>query len=107
MNYKCPVCAFGRLPFPPRNYHICPCCGTEFGNDDVGRSYSELRHDWITSGALWFFGPSPLGWNPWMQLLNGGYWIDVPRWGLVVNESPSSTMSAQRVRFADFVVATA
>jgi len=35
MNYRCPVCFFDELPYPPRDYHICPCCGTEFGNDDA------------------------------------------------------------------------
>ena len=43
MNYRCPVCFFDEMPDPPRDYNICPCCGTEFGNDDVEYSYAELR----------------------------------------------------------------
>jgi len=35
------------MPYPPRHYNICPCCGTEFDNDDVDHSYAELRYQWI------------------------------------------------------------
>lgn len=73
MNYRCPVCFFGQMPYPPQDYNICPCCGTEFGNDDVEQSYEELRYQWITGGAQWFFGQPPLGWNAWAQLANAAY----------------------------------
>ena len=43
MNHRCPVCMFDRLPYPPADYHICPCCGTEFGNDDAEFSHDQLR----------------------------------------------------------------
>lgn len=73
MNEKCPVCAYDRLPYPPNNYHICPCCGTEFGNDDANYSHAQLREMWIAMGAHWFFGIPPERWNPWLQLIRGGY----------------------------------
>jgi hypothetical protein len=73
MNERCPVCAFDDLPYPPNNYHICPCCGTEFGNDDAYYSYAQLREMWVATGAHWFFGKSPERWNPWLQLIRGGY----------------------------------
>ncbi len=73
MNYRCPVCLYAELPFPPRDYHICPCCGTEFGNDDAESSHKELRDAWIGHGAPWFFGLPPLGWNPTQQMLNAGF----------------------------------
>jgi hypothetical protein len=72
MNYRCPVCFFDELPYPPRDYHICPCCGTEFGNDDAEVSDSRLREIWITQGAKWFFGKPPEGWSPWHQLAESG-----------------------------------
>jgi hypothetical protein len=72
MNYLCPVCFFAEMPYPPRDYDICPCCGTEFGNDDAEFSYDELRSAWISNGAPWFFEHPPAGWSPWLQLIGGG-----------------------------------
>ena len=69
---RCPVCAYS-LPYPANNYHICPCCGTEFGNDDAFRTHEELRRRWVDSGAHWFFRNPPLGWSPWQQLSGAGY----------------------------------
>jgi hypothetical protein len=68
---RCPVC-FYLLPYPARDYHICPCCGTEFGNDDADQTHSELRQEWLDQGTPWFFGNPPAGWNPLQQLLNAG-----------------------------------
>ncbi len=71
MPYQCPVCGYIELPEPPRNFSICPSCGTEFGFDDANVSYADLRRKWILHGAQWFSRarhPSP-GWNPWMQLI--------------------------------------
>ncbi len=73
MNQTCPVCAFSELPYPPENYHICPCCGTEFGNDDAYYSHAQLREMWVATGAHWFFGNAPAGWNPWLQLITGNH----------------------------------
>jgi hypothetical protein len=67
----CPVCGF-RLMYPATDHRICPCCGTEFGYDDAGRSHEELRAIWIENGARWWSpaDPTPLGWNPREQLTN-------------------------------------
>jgi len=79
MKYRCPVCLFASLPYPPRDYHICPCCGTEFGNDDAEFSHEQLRQMWVASGAYWFFGKPPQNWDPWMQLIEGGHPELVPQ----------------------------
>lgn len=73
MNFRCPVCFYARLPYPPADYHICPSCGTEFGNDDQYQTYAQLRNAWVSHGALWFFREPPAGWDPWTQLAVGGY----------------------------------
>ena len=70
--FSCPVCLFSKMPDPPQDYHICPCCGTEFGNDDADSTYDELRTAWIANGAPWVFKPPPAGWSPWSQLVDGG-----------------------------------
>lgn len=75
----CPVCAYTALPYPPNDYNICPCCGTEFGNDDSFMSHEELRRAWIAQGARWFFGQAPMGWNPYLQLIVAGLAGDVPK----------------------------
>lgn len=79
MKHTCPVCLFGDLPYAPVNYHVCPCCGTEFDSDTAEFSLSQLRDMWVASGAHWFFGRPPEGWNPWMQLIRGGHSEAVPR----------------------------
>jgi hypothetical protein len=33
---------------------------------------------WVAGGANWFFGRPPQGWNPWQQLIDGGYLELVP-----------------------------
>lgn len=73
----CPVCWFSPLPYPPRDYHICPCCGTEFGNDDTTRTWEELRESWIHGGMRWFFGEAPRNWNAQAQLLSAGYGVKI------------------------------
>jgi len=71
----CPVCWFPFLPYPARDYHICPCCGTEFGNDDAVFTWEELRQRWVAGGMHWFFGQPPVDWNPRAQLLAVGYGV--------------------------------
>ncbi len=74
LKFKCPVCAYA-MPYPPSDYNICPCCGTEFGADDVDWSYTELRARWMRRGAVWFSPtiPRPDTWNAYAQLIAGGY----------------------------------
>jgi hypothetical protein len=69
--YTCPVCGFSRMPHPPQDYNLCPCCGTEFGLDDTECTHAELRAAWLQRGAPWFseaFPPEPT-WNPYVQLV--------------------------------------
>jgi hypothetical protein len=79
MKFRCPVCMFPDLPYAPADYHICPCCSTEFGNDDAHFSHFQLREMWIGGGAQWFFGNPPAHWNAWMQLINAGLEMYVPK----------------------------
>jgi hypothetical protein len=78
MKSRCPVCMYPDMPYPPKDYHICPCCGTEFGNDDAFYSHDQLRRAWAESGAPWFFGDPPPLWNPWTQLENAHYSHEIP-----------------------------
>lgn len=82
--YKCPVCGFGGLDEPPydedgcASFNICPCCGTEFGNDDFRSSHEQLRADWFAKGMPWWSkGGPPEGWDPRRQLSEAGL-EDVP-----------------------------
>jgi|SRR5579863_1561197 len=77
--YICPVCAY-TLSYPPEDFNICPCCGTEFGYDDTTFTYRELRNKWLATGAKWFspVDNPPFGWNPFVQLILADYEFDVP-----------------------------
>jgi hypothetical protein len=93
MRFTCPVCFFPDLPYTPGNYHICPCCGTEFGNDDHYMSHAELRREWISRGANWFFRRPPEYWNPWMQLISGSAFDEVPKFATKIISSVNVTIS--------------
>jgi hypothetical protein len=93
MNFTCPVCLYQELPYPPQDYHICPCCGTEFGNDDAFKTPYQLRTEWIASGAKWFFGNPPRLWNPFMQLIDGGHAEDVPQFISSISSSVNITFT--------------
>jgi hypothetical protein len=69
-RYDCPVCGYTGLEYPPTDYTICPCCGVEFGYETAGRSFYELRNEWVNTGAHWTsrVDPTPWNWNPWLQL---------------------------------------
>ena len=80
----CPVCFYPDLEEPPREFSICPCCGTEFGVDDYSPSdispdviHRELRWQWLERGAPWFDpGTSqPNGWSGFEQIWNSPYWL--------------------------------
>jgi hypothetical protein len=66
------------MPYPAQEYNICPCCGTEFENDDQVRSHAQIRAFWIASGARWFFRQPPVFWNPWSQLAQAGVILPYP-----------------------------
>jgi hypothetical protein len=79
MTYLCPVCGF-EMREPPRDFAICPSCGTEFGYDDAKRSHLDLRLEWMRAGTPWFSTNThpPFQWNAWAQLRNAGYvYLDV------------------------------
>ncbi len=75
----CPVCGYDQMTHPPNDYYICPCCGTEFENDDFETSHTELRKQWLNSGARWFSRAtlSPPNWNPYTQLIHAGLGYNV------------------------------
>ena len=66
----CPVCGY-KMEEPPRDYNICPSCGTEFGNHDLNASIEDLRKAWLRTGPRWWSEtePQPKDWNPFKQLL--------------------------------------
>jgi hypothetical protein len=68
-KHLCPVCGY-ELDDPPRDFNICPSCGTEFGLHDVNASILELRQAWIDAGPRWWSktDPQPQNWNPFVQL---------------------------------------
>lgn len=70
--FTCPVCFYAKMPDPPVDYNICPCCGTEFENHDELHNPTQLRNKWISRGAKWFFRSPPPTWNPWTQLAEAG-----------------------------------
>lgn len=81
---------------PPRDNNICPSCGVEFGHDDCGRNFSELRREWIRDEAPWSsrLVPRPIDWNPYVQMLNAGF-IDI-----TVGGSADLTISMDEARSA-------
>jgi hypothetical protein len=83
MRFTCTVCFYEGLDSPPRNYEICPCCGTEFGSDDEILTHAQLREQWIRRSGPWFFGAPPKLWNPWLQLMRAGQQLYVPRFAIL------------------------
>jgi hypothetical protein len=73
-KYDCPVCGYPALPDPPRDFEICPSCGTEFDYHDATKTHKELRDAWIAAGLRWSSRaiPQPTNWNPFDQLFRAG-----------------------------------
>lgn len=88
MFYCCLVCGYPSLPGPPANYEICPCCGTEWGNDDQVYGIPALRARWVEGGALWWSQriPPPPHWDGHEQLR---------RAGLALGAAPSEAQLAE------------
>jgi hypothetical protein len=82
---------------PPRDYSICPCCGTEFGYHDAIRSHEELRNEWIRSGARWHSSivAAPLGWN-WIEQLADAAFLG--KTVLVTGTPPTIPSPIQHIR---------
>ncbi len=72
MSYDCPICGYNKMTRPAVDFYICPCCGTEFENDDFETSHAELQQQWLNRGALWFSKstPKPENWSPYLQVAN-------------------------------------
>jgi len=100
----CPVCFFPEMREPPTDFAICPCCGTEFGYSDAGRTLDELRQGWIRDGERWHSQvfPPPLGWDSRVQLLNAGYGVKI---GPAISKPTSGTMTFQPQTMLNFRVA--
>jgi transcription elongation factor Elf1 len=86
-HWTCPVCGFAALVEPPLDptgsptYSICPCCGTQFGADDLAKPHDELRKEWIDAGAEWWSQnePAPPKWDANEQLKAAGFADGGPR----------------------------
>lgn len=74
IKYQCPVCGYKEMKEPPERYYICPCCGTEFGNDDNLMTHIDLTRQWVAKGMPWFSRATrqPENWNPISQLVHAG-----------------------------------
>ena len=82
----CPVCGY-EMEAPPKNYRVCPSCGTEFGVHDANASVADLRDAWLKSGPRWWSNSDsqPTGWDPLAQM---------ERAGIVVKRQPASQPSS-------------
>lgn len=88
----CPVCGY-EMEAPPRDYRICPSCGTEFGVHDVNATIAELREAWMRTGPKWWstVDACPPKWNPIEQMANAGIVVKRER---ATEETAVSTSSA-------------
>lgn len=77
--FDCPCCGFAQLDIEPwtgdsPSDEICPCCGIQFGYDDMGRRdplfYAGWRGRWLAEGAPWFSDGRlpPPGWSAQEQV---------------------------------------
>jgi hypothetical protein len=76
--HKCRVCGldFGDSYFPwgedgeSASFDICPCCGCEFGYEDViPTAARNHRQRWLAGGAQWRKPKErPIGWSAERQL---------------------------------------
>jgi|SRR5882724_3462466 len=89
---RCPVCGYN-MEAPPKDYRICPSCGTEFGISDVNASIAELRDAWIKTGPKWWSKTDmmPANWDPIGQMENAGISVKRPQATERVSVSTSSS----------------
>jgi hypothetical protein len=73
--HTCPVCGYDQLSEPPKDFTICPSCGTEFEYDDVRQTVEQLRAAWLQTGPRWWstIDPLPVGWDPYKQMFEAFY----------------------------------
>jgi hypothetical protein len=77
-KHQCPVCGYS-MAYPARDNNICPSCGTEFGYHDAGRSFFDIRKEWVRDGAPWssHYIQPPENWNPTVQMLTVGLTVNL------------------------------
>jgi hypothetical protein len=82
----CPVCGY-EMEAPPKDYRICPSCGTEFGVHDANASIADLREAWMKTGARWWSvtQPPPANWDAIDQMEKAG---------IVVKRQPAAEPSS-------------
>jgi len=102
MKYRCRVCAYDQMPYPPKDYNICPCCGIEYGLDNQFESYQNLRDRWLLDGGAWFSNVEPFRmpphWDAWSQLDLAEYPYRVPRPNIGVTTQSYSVRLPLKVR---------
>jgi hypothetical protein len=83
---QCPVCGY-EMEAPPKDYRICPSCGTEFGLHDVNATIADLRDGWLGTGPKWWSktDQQPINWDPLAQMEKAG---------IAVKRQPSSEPSS-------------
>ena len=77
-TYECRVCGFYEEEYPwgedgkSPTYQICPCCGIQFGKEDITlEEIKKYRNDWVAKGCKWFVkGEKPEKWNVEIQMKN-------------------------------------
>ena len=76
-EYVCRVCGYINYEITCEKgiyptYNICPCCGVEFGYEDIDlASIRKYRENWINSGCNWFLDAGiKKDWNFLEQLKN-------------------------------------
>jgi hypothetical protein len=96
----CPVCGY-EMEAPPKEYRICPSCGTEFGVHDVNASIAELRESWMKTGPKWWSRTDtvPPDWDPITQMANAGIAVKRP---VTSEASAVSTSTASRTIGGDW-----
>jgi hypothetical protein len=96
IEHLCPVCGF-EMEAPPKDYRICPSCGTEFGVHDVNASIADLREAWMKTGPRWWSTTDthPINWDPITQMEKAG---------IVVKRQPSAQPSTVSTSSSNAVV---
>jgi len=81
-TYEIPLprfACFASLPYPPSNYHICPCCSTNLGMTMPIFSHHQLREMWIEKRSKLVLWQTARTLEPWMQLIEAGFGAYVPK----------------------------
>ena len=77
-THECRVCGCYSDDFPwgedgkSPSFQICPCCGVQFGKEDVTlESIKQYRAEWISKGGKWFDkDEKPDSWDMEIQMKN-------------------------------------